>query len=129
MKADPQLKPLYRWESANGWDDNTISFKKAKSLIISACELYNVEPPEVLLHTTRALPFSYYDFDIISMQRDKYLNVPVSLHEAAHHIVKKVHGMRPQDHGPTFLGIYLDLLNRNGFPMHINARAHGLRWK
>lgn len=121
------MNRLYRWESANGWDDNTISFNKAKSLIVSACKAYNVEPPEVVLHTTRALPFSYDD--MISMQRDKYLNVPVSLHEAAHHIVKSLHGMRPQDHGPTFLRIYLDLLIRNGFDMYNSAKAKGLRWK
>lgn len=128
-RADPQLTKLYRWEVVNGWDDNTIAFDKASSIIISACKLYNVEPPTVLLHTTRALPWSCPTWNIISLQRDRYLNVPISLHEAAHHIVYKLHGAKPQDHGPTFLGIYLDLLNRNEFPMFNSAKAYGLRWK
>lgn len=128
-RADPQVKPLYKWEAANGWDDSTISFNKSKSLIIWACKIYNVEPPKVQLHTTRLLPWSCSDENIISMQRDKYLNVPISLHEASHHIVNKLYGARPQDHGPTFLRIYLDLLIRNGFNMYHSAASNGLRWR
>ncbi len=129
MRADPQLKRLYRWESTNGWDNNTINFNTAKSIIISACGLFEVDPPEVQLHTSHALPFSIPAWDLISLQKGKYLNVPICLHEASHHIVNKLRGARPQDHGPTFLGIYLHLLNKNGFPMYDSARMNGLRWK
>src|SRR5208282_5290797 len=94
QRADPQIKLLYRWEAANGWDDNTIQFEEAKSAIISACKLYNVEPPDIQLHTTRSLPWSYPEQNIISLQRDKYLNLPIALHEASHHIVHKLHGAR-----------------------------------
>lgn len=111
-RSDPQLKRLYRWEENNGWDESTISFRKAKALIILACKVYKVEPPKVLLHTTRALPHSFPEENFISLQRDKYLKVPISLHEAAHHIVYKLYGARPQDHGPTFMGVYLKLLTK-----------------
>jgi len=39
-------------------------------------------------------------------------NVPTALHEAAHHIAWTFYGDRIQDHGRTWLGIYLDLLVR-----------------
>jgi hypothetical protein len=59
-------------------------------------------------------------------------NVATALHEAAHHIAWAVHGERVQDHGATFLGIYLDLLSRAGVAPRValeaSARAHGLRW-
>lgn len=127
-RADPQLKLLYRWESANGWDDNLCSFFRCGWTIHNACELYRVPQPMIKLHTTRNLPWSCPSENIISMQRDKYLNVPISLHETSHHIVYHKHGARPQDHGPTFLRIYLDLLIQNGFNMYKSANAYGLRW-
>lgn len=127
--TDPQRSRLYIWESANGWDANTIGPNKAKSLIISACKLYKVQPPEIMFHTTRQLPWSCPEENVISLQRDKYLNIPIALHEVTHHIVWHQYGARPQDHGPTFLGIYLDLLDRNGFPSYTSAKGNGLRWK
>lgn len=126
---DPQQKRLYAWESTNGWETNTIGFNQAKSIIVSACKLYKVQPPEIKLHTTRALPWACPAENLISLQRDKYLNIPIALHEAAHHIVYNLHGARPQDHGRTFLGIYLDLLDKNEFPRYSQAKAYGLRWK
>ena len=125
---DPQMKRLYAWEAANRWDKNTISFKRAKEVILVSCDMYGVTLPEVLIHKTRALPWSCPSENIISMQRDKYLNIPIALHEATHHIVYYWYGTRPQDHGPTFLGIYLDLLKRYSFDMYTSAKAVGLRW-
>lgn len=129
QRNDRQVNLLYRWESWNGWDKNTIGFNKAKSVIISACRAYKVKLPEIKIHNTRLLPWSCPENNLISMQRGKYLNIPVCLHEASHHIVYNLYGARPQDHGPTFLGIYLDLLNRNGFPRYRSAKEYGLRWK
>ncbi len=130
---DPQIKALYKWEGKNGWDVSDTSFSKAGWAIHNACELYRVPQPVVKLHTTRALPWSIPSEMVISLQRDCYLNIPIALHEATHHIVFHLFGARPQDHGPTFLGIYLRLLAREKVEtraaLHASARAHGLKWR
>lgn len=60
-------------------------------------------------------------------------NAATALHEAAHHIAWTLHGDHIQDHGPTFLGIYLDLLVRARVAPQIaleaTAREHGLTWR
>ena len=59
-------------------------------------------------------------------------NVATALHEAAHHIAWYLHGDRIQDHGRTFLGIYLDLLIRAKVAPRValeaSDRAHKLKW-
>ena len=112
-----------------GWDDSDTNFSAASQAIHNTCEFYKVPQPEIKLHTTRALPWSCPERGVISLQRDKYLNVPISLHEATHHVVWHKFGTRVQDHGPTFLGVYLDLLKTNGFDMYDSARAYGLKWR
>ena len=132
-EADPQITALYNWEGSNGWDSNRTSFKKARAAILSACRHFWVEPPEIRLHKTRSLPWSKPGQMLISLQRDRYLNIPIALHEATHHIVFHLFGDKPQDHGPTFLGIYLHLLERAKVKTRANlrasARAYGLKWR
>lgn len=56
-----------------------------------------------------------------------------AMHEASHHIVFKLCGYRVQDHGPTFLGVYLWLLERSGVApqsaLHASAREFKLKWR
>lgn len=60
-------------------------------------------------------------------------NMAVAMHEAAHHIVFKLCGWRVKDHGPTFLGVYLWLLEKSGVApkaaLHASARVFKLRWR
>lgn len=60
-------------------------------------------------------------------------NAATALHEAAHLIAHDLYGDRGQDHGPTFLGVYMWLLETAGvaprIALHATARAHGLRWR
>ena len=60
-------------------------------------------------------------------------NVATALHEAAHIIVFDKFGDKPQDHGPTFMGVYLWLLTTAGVAPRIaleaTARANGLKWR
>lgn len=59
-------------------------------------------------------------------------NVATAMHEAAHHIAWHLHGERIQDHGRTFLGIYLDLLVRAKVAPRValeaSARSYKLKW-
>jgi hypothetical protein len=126
---DPQLKSVYAWENKMDWNGSDISFLKAVMLIEDACRRYKVKSPTVKLHKTHHLPFSIPEQNIISLQRDRYLNVPITLHEAAHHIVYHLHGARAQDHGPTFMAVYLDLLKASKIDAYESAEKHGLKWK
>lgn len=60
-------------------------------------------------------------------------NVPIVMHEVAHHIAWCLHGERIQDHGATWLGIYLKLLViakvAPQLALEATARSHGLKWK
>lgn len=59
-------------------------------------------------------------------------NAATALHEAAHWIVFLWHSDKPQDHGPTFMGVYLHLLASYGVApaaaLLPSARKHGLKW-
>lgn len=60
-------------------------------------------------------------------------NTATALHEAAHLIVSDLFGGNVQDHGPTFLGVYMWLLETAGVAprtaLHATAREHGLKWR
>jgi len=138
IDLDPHKEAVYEWEDSwPGWDKNHITFKACKELVYSACEAYGVEPPTVIQHPHRSFSWSRPETDEISIQGGKHRdpggrNVSTVLHEAAHHIGWEIFGDRIQDHGPVFLGIYLDLLTRAKVAPEIaltaSARFHGLRW-
>lgn len=60
-------------------------------------------------------------------------NAATALHEAAHQIAFALYGESIQDHGPTWLGIYLDLLVRARVAPRValeaTLRSHGLTWR
>jgi hypothetical protein len=126
---DPQLKSVYSWENKMGWNGSDISRMHAVMLIEQACRKYKVKSPIIKFHTSRALPYSVPEENIISLQTHRYLNIPITLHEAAHHIVWNLYGCRVQDHGPTFMGVYLDLLEGSDIDAYESAKNHGLKWK
>lgn len=115
---DPHKEKVYEWEDSwPGWNRNHIGINACRKLVAAACGHYKVGCPTVRVHHVRSMSFSIPSKDYISLQgwasEDRGgLNVPTALHEAAHHIAWSLHGNRIQDHGPTWLGIYLDLLIR-----------------
>ncbi len=115
---DPHKEQVYDWEDSwPGWNRNHIGINACRNLIAVACRHYNVKCPTVRVHHVRSMSFAIPTKCYISLQgwasEDRGgLNVPTALHEAAHHIAWSLHGNRIQDHGATWLGIYLDLLIR-----------------
>lgn len=136
---DPHRKTVYAWEDSwPGWNRNHITTHECRSLIRCACGQYKVPCPTVIVHPQRSMSWSIPPDGRISIQGGAHKgrggrNVATSLHEAAHHIAWTLHGERIQDHGRTFLRIYLDLLVRARVAPQIaleaSAKAHGLRWK
>ncbi len=115
---DPHKEQVYDWEDSwPGWNRNHIGIRACRKMVAVACGHYKVKCPTVTVHHKRSFSFSIPTKDYISIQGWGYedrggLNVPTALHEAAHHIAWSLHGNRVQDHGATWLGIYLDLLIR-----------------
>jgi len=137
-ERDPHKQAVYDWEDSwPGWNKNLITFKACKVLIDIACDDYKVARPFVTQHPHRAFSWSLPQVDRISIQGGEHRgpggrNVSTVMHEAAHHIGWHLHGSRIQDHGATFLGIYLDLLERAKVAPRIaleaTARACSLKW-
>lgn len=135
---DPHQQALYSWEDSwPGWSRNHITFKACRGLVFLACDAYNVKRPTVLVHPQRTFSWSMPTRNRMSIQGGEHrgpggLNVATAMHEAAHHIAWNLYGDRVQDHGRTFLGIYLDLLVRAKvaprLALEATARAQGLKW-
>lgn len=114
------------------WTDfnrKTLSIPECRWVVHRACASYDVIPPTVFPGAVKARWAYYHSIKHhISLNRPAQ-NIPVALHEAAHAIVAAL-APRAQDHGPTWLGVYLDLLI--GFlpasAIYPSARASGLRW-
>jgi hypothetical protein len=139
VSADPHQQSVYGWEESwPGWDKNHIGFNDCRRLVYLACDAYRVARPTIVQHPQRTFSWSMPRHNRISIQGGERhatggRNVATAMHEAAHHIAWHRHGERIQDHGPTFLGIYLDLLTRAKVAPRValeaSARSAGLRWR
>jgi hypothetical protein len=136
---DPRRQAVYQWEDSwPGWNYNSIGIKDCRILIRRACKWYKVKPPTIVHHNVRSMSFAIPTKNYISLQGGEHKerggrNVPTALHEAAHHIAWSLHGDRIQDHGATWLGIYIDLLIRArvapAVALEASARSFNLKWK
>lgn len=138
--ADPQKQAVYDWEDAWGpWNYNSLTLKGCREWIDAACALYGVDPPKVTQHPYEQEPsFCQTAWGVISMQGGRRgarggRNCAIALHEATHWIVFKLFDERSQDHGPTFAGVYLWLLENSRIApreaLHASARAFGIKWR
>lgn len=135
--ADPQKDRVYAWEDEwVDWNLNNISLAECRALIRNACALYKVPAPTVVQHGN-GFSWSMPSRLRISVQGKGARgsggkNRATAMHEAAHHIAWHRFGEKIQDHGPTFLTIYLGLLFRAGVApaaaLKATAREHGLKW-
>jgi hypothetical protein len=136
---DPHRLKVYAWEDSwPGWSRNHIGINACRKLIHTACDDYKVSRPAVKVHHVRSLSFSYPTEGYISLQGWAHedrggLNVATAFHEAAHHIAYALYGERVQDHGRTWLGIYLRLLVRGRVAPEValkaSLRSFGLKWR
>lgn len=136
---DPQKEAVYAWEEYwAAWSNNDLTLRECRDAIYWACGRFDVVPPKVKQHNTCAMSECDVELGVISMQGRSRRegaggkNAATALHEAAHWIVFKLHGDRPQDHGPTFLGYYVTLLVgyrvAPRIALEATARHFGVRW-
>lgn len=136
---DPQKQKVYDWEDAWGpWALNSLTIAQCRDWIEGACQLWGVDPPQVTQHRTREESYCHVKWGVISMQGGKHggrggKNCAITLHEAAHWIVFQKFSDQPQDHGPTFFGVYIWLLENSRIApreaLQASARAFGIHWR
>lgn len=139
MALDPHQQAVYGWEESwPGWNHNHLSLGQVRALIKMACQHYKVPCPTVTQHEGGTWAWSAPSFNRISMQGGQHMhrgsrNVPTAMHEVAHHIAWHLHGERIQDHGPTWLGIFIGLLVISKVAPRValeaTAREHKLKWR
>lgn len=135
--ADPQRDELYRFEARfAGWNESKLSVAECRAILRRACKSFGVETPGL---TTRKGRDCHYVYDrrdgkpdVIRLGRETGKNEAAVLHEASHHILRKLN-LGKMDHGPTFLGLYMRLLEMHDVAprgaLRAWARKHGLRWR
>jgi hypothetical protein len=130
-RGDPQVERVYAWEhSFTDWGRTSATLDECRTLLRQACDAYDVDVPAL---KTRSGTYCYYDpsTHTIALLRHT-VNRAALLHEVAHHIVGDT-APTAQDHGPTFLGIYMTLLEQAEIAprsaLHASARAAGLTWR
>lgn len=139
-RADRQCKAVYAWEMEwVEWNKETLSLVQARRYIAEACRVFGVDKPAVRQHKSNEDSITWTPTSILEMIIPPYIdlnadhkNPAICLHEAAHHICFSLHGNRPENHGPTWLGIYLALLILAKVApkeaLYATARKHKLRW-
>lgn len=130
---DPQKAAVYAWETAwKPWNYSTLALPECRWWVEEACKRFDVAPPRVRQHRTKEYPWCHVKLRVISFS-PAGRNAPTALHEAAHQIAWDYFGDSIQDHGRTFIGIYLWLLEWSGVAPRIalraTARSHKLKWR
>lgn len=127
---DPQQWPVYKWEGT--WTDfnrKTLSLAGCRLLVRRACRQYGVKVPKVFAGPIKAKWAYYHSLKHHICLNTAAMNIAIALHEAAHAIVSRL-SPRSTDHGPTFLGVYLDLLSEfyPASALYASARRAHLRY-
>jgi hypothetical protein len=136
---DPNQQKVYQWEDSwPGWNHNHLSLRQCRALVKAVCDSYEVPCPIVTQHSGNTYAWSAPSLNRISMQGGEHMsrgsrNVATVMHEVAHHVAWHLYGERIQDHGPAFLGVFIECLVRAKVAPRIaleaTARAANLRWK
>src|ERR1700675_749401 len=130
---DPHQQAVYSWEDSwPGWNHNHLILGQCRALIAIVCKHYKVPCPTVTQHDNGTYAWSAPSVNRISMQGGEHMrrgsrNMSTVMHEAAHHVAFHLYGEHIQDHGPTFLRIYLDCLVMAKVAPEVALRA-SLRW-
>lgn len=111
-RPDPQCKRVYKWTwQWFDWNRRTLTDKEVKAVIKKACEVWDIHQPRFIGFCPKKAPCSVYNDDDQSLRMlPDHCNPATVLHEVAHHIVHVRLGTKYQDHGPEWLGVFLDLL-------------------
>lgn len=117
-KSDPQRHLVYRMERNDlvGMSINTAApLEHLQAVAAHACRKYGVPQVKVSIFNDpedRAYGYSYADGRIRLNKGHHGANMATLLHELAHHLDWHIEGFDEEDHGPTFMRYYIDLMDR-----------------
>lgn len=118
---DPQKEAVYAFEDSwQSFNNSDLTLAQCRDAVRWACEAWKVPTPVVRQHHEATFSWCNVETGVISLQARSRRpgrggkNAAVALHEAAHWIVFQRWGERVQDHGPTFVGVYIGLLWQYG---------------
>ena len=114
-KDDPQKYRVYAMERS--WIGTslytTVPLKELQAISDHASRRYRVRPPKIKAYSKpkeRVFGAAYEDGEIRLNRGFHGQNLPVLLHELAHHISDRVHP-ESESHGPLFMSVYTHLLH------------------
>lgn len=134
-KSDPQREEVYAWEKKCGalWYLHGMSYKDAAHLLARMCKRYGVPAPR--LKSVEDVPYTAAAWGDLLVEVNRKRARPTALlmaHEAAH-VICHANGEFGPDHGPVWLGLYIDLLDHfKILPRCMtepSARKAGLKFK
>lgn len=135
-KGDSQAHKVYNMEKEIiGWSvDTAVPKRKLRQMTRYVCKKFGVRPPHVaVLNLGARKPFGWCEFDRIVLNRDWHGdNYPTLLHELAHWIDGEKNNAEGEAHGPVFVGIYREILDRFRFLpkdcFDLLAERHGVEY-
>lgn len=116
MKADPQRQAVYDMEArefSGLWNGVTQPMKQLRGAAREVCKLFDVPPVTLAMRRFADRDAEYNDetFEVSFGVAGHNRNMVTLAHEISHHIVYHRHGNRAQDHGPTFVLVYAQVLS------------------
>lgn len=134
-KKDPQREEVYAWERKLRcmWYDHGMPMANARNLAGRMCRHYKVPAPK--LKFVDEAPWTAAAWGDVLVEVNKSRAKPTALllaHEVAH-VIAHSYGIEEPDHGPIWLGIYMQLLDKfKILPRCMtepSARTAGLKFK
>jgi len=134
---DPQCKRVYKFEDTwQRFGEQSLNRPHFRLAVRAACDYYGVPWPTVTFLPWSALgDGAWYDPNThkIYLRKQRYCNMAVALHEAAHAIDTYLFGDKNETHGPVWLGIYFWLLVKMGeapfAALAATAKRHRLKYR
>jgi hypothetical protein len=130
---DTQQDALYAWEDTfRSFGERSLTQKETLRVIRRCCRIYGVEAPRIHFMPRSRREWSHLQDNDLWMNWHQ-CNHAIACHEAAHAIVTAWDPDEDrEDHGPEFVGVYLNLLVKHQVAprsaLEASLRQAGIRW-
>jgi hypothetical protein len=113
-KKDPQRSEVYAWERKlwSIWKNHGMRMEDARSLVAKMCRYYRIPAPALKMTEDATWMGAAWGDSLIEV--NKRVAKPTGLmlaHEVAH-VIQHAYGLKEANHGPLWLGIYMELLDK-----------------
>lgn len=134
MRDDPQKQAVYAMErrELGGHYRHTVRLKLLRRTTRRLCRLYEVPPVTIRVRRIRGSDALYWEhYASIELCPRTGRNYATVAHELAHHIAWHRHRNRVQDHGPTWMKYFSQVLHSMRLVpiagMRSICRKHGIK--